>query len=65
MVPERSVLMLTPFPFCSMLGEKLNMTPEEAEIWIVNLIRNARLDAKIDSKDVCRHCRTRRCPGPV
>eukprot|EP00123_Amoebidium_parasiticum_P011305 comp20637_c0_seq1/m.26716 comp20637_c0_seq1/g.26716 ORF comp20637_c0_seq1/g.26716 comp20637_c0_seq1/m.26716 type:complete len:445 (-) comp20637_c0_seq1:140-1474(-) len=34
----------------SMLGEKLNMTPEEAEIWIVNLIRNARLDAKIDSK---------------
>uniref|UniRef100_A0A8C2XCW2 Eukaryotic translation initiation factor 3 subunit E n=1 Tax=Cyclopterus lumpus TaxID=8103 RepID=A0A8C2XCW2_CYCLU len=29
---------------------KLNMTPEEAERWIVNLIRNARLDAKIDSK---------------
>ena len=26
------------------------MTPEEAERWIVNLIRNARLDAKIDSK---------------
>eukprot|EP00124_Ichthyophonus_hoferi_P000808 Ihof_evm14s33 gene=Ihof_evmTU14s33 len=35
----------------SMLGEKLNMTSEEAEIWIVNLIRNARLDAKIDSKE--------------
>ena len=34
----------------SMLAEKLNMTPEEAERWIVNLIRNARLDAKIDSK---------------
>jgi len=34
----------------SMLAEKLNMTPEEAERWIVDLIRNARLDAKIDSK---------------
>jgi translation initiation factor 3 subunit E len=34
----------------SMLAEKLNMTPEEAERWIVNLIRNARLDAKIDSQ---------------
>nr|QBH73840.1 eukaryotic translation initiation factor 3 subunit E [Franklinothrips vespiformis] len=33
-----------------MLAEKLNMTPEEAECWIVHLIRNARLDAKIDSK---------------
>ncbi|MGH0161512.1 UNVERIFIED_CONTAM: hypothetical protein FKN15_059586 [Acipenser sinensis] len=33
-----------------MLADKLNMTPEEAERWIVNLIRNARLDAKIDSK---------------
>lgn len=42
---------------CSMLAEKLNMSPEEAEKWIVNLIRNARLDAKIDSKlvsfDLC------------
>ena len=28
----------------------INMTPEEAERWIVNLIRNARLEAKIDSK---------------
>lgn len=26
------------------------MSPEEAERWIVNLICNARLDAKIDSK---------------
>jgi len=34
----------------SMLAEKLNMAPEAAERWIVNLIRNARLDAKIDSK---------------
>eukprot|EP00112_Aurelia_sp_Birch-Aquarium-sp1_P004518 Seg1512.4 transcript_id=Seg1512.4/GoldUCD/mRNA.D3Y31 product="Lysosomal-associated transmembrane protein 4A" protein_id=Seg1512.4/GoldUCD/D3Y31 len=34
-----------------MLAEKLNMTPEAAEKWIVNLIRNARLDAKIDSKE--------------
>jgi len=33
-----------------MLAEKLNMAPEEAERWIVNLIRNAHLDAKIDSK---------------
>lgn len=36
--------------FYSMLADKLNMSPEEAERWIVNLIRNARLDAKIDSK---------------
>jgi len=33
-----------------MLAEKLNMTGDEAERWIVNLIRGARLDAKIDSK---------------
>jgi len=33
-----------------MLGEKLNMDQDAAERWIVNLIRNARLDAKIDSK---------------
>jgi len=32
-----------------MLAEKLNMEQEPAERWIVNLIRNARLDAKIDS----------------
>lgn len=35
-----------------MLAEKLNMTPDKAEEWIVNLIRNARLDAKIDSQAV-------------
>jgi translation initiation factor 3 subunit E len=34
----------------SMLAEKLNMSQSEAEKWIVDLIRNARLDAKIDSK---------------
>jgi len=34
----------------TMLAEKLNMNPDDAERWIVNLIRNARLDAKIDSK---------------
>ncbi|XP_061397735.1 eukaryotic translation initiation factor 3 subunit E [Musca vetustissima] len=34
----------------SMLADKLNMTTAEAECWIVNLIRNARLNAKIDSK---------------
>lgn len=28
------------------------MSPEQAEKWIVNLIRNARLDAKIDAKMV-------------
>ncbi|KAF5178331.1 Eukaryotic translation initiation factor 3 subunit e [Thalictrum thalictroides] len=33
-----------------MLAEKLNMSYEEAERWIVNLVRNAKLDAKIDSK---------------
>jgi len=34
-----------------MLAEKLNMeNAEDAERWIVNLIRNASLDAKIDSK---------------
>ncbi|KAJ7525811.1 hypothetical protein O6H91_17G067800 [Diphasiastrum complanatum] len=32
------------------LSQKLNMTYGDAERWIVNLIRNARLDAKIDSK---------------
>merc|ERR1712241_803872 len=34
----------------SMLAEKLNMNPNEAERWIVNLIRQAKLDAKIDSQ---------------
>jgi translation initiation factor 3 subunit E len=34
-----------------MLAGKLGMGQEAAEKWIVNLIRNARLDAKIDSKN--------------
>ncbi|XP_010279582.1 PREDICTED: eukaryotic translation initiation factor 3 subunit E [Nelumbo nucifera] len=33
-----------------MLAEKLNLNYDEAERWIVNLVRNAKLDAKIDSK---------------
>ena len=33
-----------------MLADKLNMGIEESERWIVNLIRNASLDAKIDSQ---------------
>ncbi|KAJ8683606.1 hypothetical protein QAD02_019398 [Eretmocerus hayati] len=33
-----------------MLAEKLDMEVDVAECWIVNLIRNARLPAKIDSK---------------
>jgi translation initiation factor 3 subunit E len=33
-----------------MLSEKLNMNYDDAERWIVNLIRTARLDAKIDTK---------------
>lgn len=34
----------------NMLAEKLNMSPKDAERWIVNLIRQAKLDAKIDSQ---------------
>ena len=48
-----------------MLAEKLNMTPEEAERWIVNLIRNARLDAKIDSKLVKKHVSLCSMPNAV
>lgn len=33
-----------------MLADKLNMEPEAAEKWIVNLIRSARLSAKLDSQ---------------
>jgi len=33
------------------IAEKLSMTQEDAELWIVELIRNARLDAKIDSEN--------------
>ena len=34
----------------SVLAEKLNLNYEEAEQWIVNLVRTSKLDAKIDSK---------------
>eukprot|EP00976_Prorocentrum_cordatum_P114744 1195891-Prorocentrum_minimum.AAC.10 len=34
----------------AMLAEKLNMGQEAAELWIVKLIRSAKLDAKIDSQ---------------
>lgn len=34
-----------------MLADKLNMAPAEAEKWVVNMIRLAHLDAKIDSKN--------------
>lgn len=34
----------------TMLASKLSMPRDEAERWIVNLIHNARLDAKIDSQ---------------
>lgn len=37
----------------SALGTKLAMNKEEAERWIVDLIRNADLDAKIDSEQGC------------
>jgi translation initiation factor 3 subunit E len=35
------------------LGEKLAMDSDRAERWIVDLIRNAMLDAKIDSEEGC------------
>ena len=35
------------------LGEKLAMDQEQAERWIVDLIRNASLDAKIDAAEAC------------
>jgi len=35
------------------LGEKLAMDQESAERWIVDLIRNAALDAKIDAAEAC------------
>ena len=37
----------------SALGKKLAMNETEAERWIVDLIRNADLDAKIDSEEGC------------
>jgi translation initiation factor 3 subunit E len=31
------------------LAEKMNMTYDEAELWIMNLVKSSKLDAKIDS----------------
>ncbi|SBT36400.1 eukaryotic translation initiation factor 3, subunit 6, putative [Plasmodium ovale wallikeri] len=36
-----------------MIANKVNLPRDEAEKWIVNLIRNAKLDAKIDSEKNC------------
>lgn len=36
-----------------MIAKKVNLSREMAEKWIVNLIRNAKLDAKIDSEKNC------------
>jgi translation initiation factor 3 subunit E len=38
------------FVLSRVLAEKLNLNYEEAERWIVNLIRGSKLDAKIDSQ---------------
>ncbi|CEQ40504.1 SPOSA6832_02116, partial [Sporobolomyces salmonicolor] len=51
------------------LSDRLGMTREEGERWIVDLVRDARLDAKIDLKQVRRcspfsfSCRSRRSPN--
>mgnify|MGYP003703136411 CR=1 FL=1 len=37
------------FAMNSMLSQKLNMRYDEGELWIMNLVRNSKLDAKIDS----------------
>merc|ERR1719284_1472342 len=36
--------------YIGMIAGKLNMSPAEAELWIVKLIQNAKLDARIDSE---------------
>lgn len=35
----------------NMIAEKLNMRPDLAEVWIVNLIQSAKLSARIDSEN--------------
>ncbi len=35
------------------LSQTLNLDQEAGEKWIVNLIRDTRVDAKIDFKEVC------------
>merc|ERR1712039_882588 len=39
-----------------MIASKLNMQEEEAELWIVKLIQNAKLEARIDSAKSCVFC---------
>lgn len=47
------LILFLPLPSSvSMLADKLSKAPDDAERWIVNLIREARLDAKIDAKKV-------------
>ena len=36
------------------LSERLNLNPEDGEKWIVNLIRDSRVDARIDFNEVSR-----------
>ncbi len=48
-----------------MLADKLNMDPEAAEKWIVNLIRSARLSAKLDSQVHLLPCLLSQQPGCV
>jgi translation initiation factor 3 subunit E len=36
--------------YIEMIASKLNMSPAEAELWIVKLIQGAKLDARIDSE---------------
>jgi translation initiation factor 3 subunit E len=41
------------FLIFSGLSQTLNLDQEAGEKWIVNLIRDTRVDAKIDFKEVC------------
>jgi hypothetical protein len=41
-----------PRTFYRELSDRLGMSREEGERWIVDLVRDARLDAKIDFKEV-------------
>jgi translation initiation factor 3 subunit E len=43
-------VLLTKSPFRD-LSTRLNLDPSEGEKWIVNLIRDTRVDAKIDYKE--------------
>ncbi|KAL5198955.1 hypothetical protein ABZP36_002467 [Zizania latifolia] len=45
----KSKMLFQCFKMNRMLAQKLNMNYDEAELWIMNLVRNSKLDAKIDS----------------